>query len=339
MVFLLALLLAQVGTSEVVTVRRVNVNARIVDPYGKPILGLKPADFDVIFGDEHAQVVSVTWVPETAAGRAMVRAPEFDYTVLDAIAQSGGAFEDEGRLFVFLFQKDLALEGSRIGGQLHFLPYVEKIVNELPENDRVAIFSFDSHLRFRLDFTRNKSEVRAELKRVFLRAEPLSPPSVEEPSLALCLDRKAMFHAATMEQALLVLARALEDTGREPQVIIFGHGFGDNLGQAFTVAREWDTARKIMVDSGVTVNSIYTNLNAGRLMNGLVRASTETGGFFKSAVSFPQQAVDRVSKGELAGHYELELRPPDDLGTGNFDIELRVPKQQFVYRATVTITE
>src|SRR5215212_6980126 len=126
MVFLLALLLtldSPVQTAETVVVRRALVQARIKDPYNQPIMGLKPADFEVTFAGRPAEVVSVDWIAESNEARAAER------QIAGEVAPAETSLDDgNGRLFVFLFQRDIGRALPRVQGELGFLPYTVKIV-------------------------------------------------------------------------------------------------------------------------------------------------------------------------------------------------------------------
>src|SRR6185436_16831649 len=82
--------LAQEQYSESITVRRTVFTIRLVDAFGKPILGLEPKDFVATIGGTPADVVSVKWIPETARGREISGTTEeetLDLDFLDALAQ------------------------------------------------------------------------------------------------------------------------------------------------------------------------------------------------------------------------------------------------------------
>jgi len=325
----LAFFLFPQEVSETVTVQRAMLEARIVDSAGRPIRDLKPSDFRATMDKKRVDVLSVSWVSDTAV-------PEYDDAYLEAMAASNTLMPPEvtGRNFILLFQTDFARFTPHISGEMAFLPYAEKIVNELPPHDRVAVFSFDSHLKFRLDLTENRRQVRRAIQQVTLIDDPPQPPPVSEPSLAGCLDRDSMRRAATMEDALLQIARAAAEIPGRKEMFILGHGFGDQVGGQVLMEPNWEEAKSRLIAADVAVNAIYTSTAGGALVAGLLRVTSATGGFFMSAAELKQQAVDRVSQGELSGHYELELRPPDGTPPGPHDVQLRVKGMTYV----VTIT-
>jgi VWFA-related protein len=325
----LAFLLFPQEVSETVTVQRAMLDARIVDSAGRPIRDLKPSDFRATMEKKRVDVLSVSWVSETTV-------PEYDDTYLEAMAASKTLVPPEvtGRNFILLFQTDFARLNSHIAGEMAFLPYAEKIVTNLPPHDRVAVFSFDSHLKFRLDLTENRQQVRRAMDGVTLIDDPRQPPPVSEPSLATCLDRDSMRRAATMEDALLLIARAAAEIPGHKEMIILGHGFGYPIAGQVLMEPNWDEVKSRLIAADVVVDAIYTPTSGGPLVLGLARASSATGGFFMSAGDLKQQAVDRFSQGELSGHYELELRPPDGTPPGPHEVQIRVKGMRY----TVTIT-
>jgi VWFA-related protein len=326
--------------TETVTVRRIVLEIRVVDRRGKPILGLQPSDFDVRLDRQPVEVASATWVPETAEGRRMAGQSEIDLDYLDALASASPEFlqaTSGGRLFILFFQTDFARNASRTGGQMAFLPYARKIVDDLPPEDRVAVMSFDSHLHLHLDFTRDRSQIHRAMDHTLLIGEPPAPAAVVEPSLAECLDRDGMLRAASSEQALLVIANAIADIPGEKQIVILGYGLGERVGHQIVMRPEWAETERRLVRTGVVVNAIYTPIYGGELAVGLQQATADTGGFFMVRGNFPQQAVDRFAGGELSGHYDIEIKAPEDLQPGKHHAKVLVKAQRLTFNADVTL--
>ena len=126
---------------------RIIIDARVLDDRGNPVPGLTADDFKVKIDGKIVRVETATWVggPETD----LVAAP-----VSPALGEAGAALTP-GRLIVFLFQKDL--EPSRIVGLMRMLLKSRNLLETLTPNDRVAILSFDSHLKIWTDFTNDRS--------------------------------------------------------------------------------------------------------------------------------------------------------------------------------------
>src|SRR5207249_108798 len=156
--FLIALLFATTAHAQIqeqITVERILVDARVTNDSGDPILGLRPDDFRVRIDGKVAKVESVEWIPETTVGRELAN--------LDAPQTEVNTSTDQprprGRLLVFFFQTDFTREPSRIVGQQQIVVLADKWLEWLEEDDRVAVFSFDSHMKFHLDFTGDRQKI------------------------------------------------------------------------------------------------------------------------------------------------------------------------------------
>ncbi len=152
----LALLLVLLATTahaqvqEKITVERILIDARVTNDSGDPILGLKPEDFRVKIDGKLAGVESVDWIPESTVARELAN---IDAPPAAEVNTSMEQPAPRGRLLIFLFQTDFARVPSRITGQMQIVSARDKWLEWLEDDDRVAVFSFDSHLKFYLDFT------------------------------------------------------------------------------------------------------------------------------------------------------------------------------------------
>ena len=183
-----------------VEVERVVVDARAVDDGGRPLLGLESKDFRVKVDGKVVPLASAQWVAGSPpADEPMVVTPD-----------EGPAPEDGvvlGRLIVFFFQKDF--EPSRIGGLMRMEKMSLSLLDGLSPQDRVAVVTYDTHLKLRLDFTTDRERLRRVMGNVLrLGNDPILPPG-DFPSLAAHFDRGRAQRAASPETALLVLADAL----------------------------------------------------------------------------------------------------------------------------------
>src|SRR5258708_5171076 len=175
---------AHAQMQEQITVERVLVDARVTDDHGNPITGLKAGDFQVRIDGKQARVESAEWIPETAAARelASIDAAIADVnTTLDHPAP-------HGRLLIFFYQTDFARNESRLAGQMQTVVNADDWLDWLDPEDRVAVFSFDSHLKFRLDFTNNKDHIKDAMKSALYTDDPPPPRMVPMPALASRLD-------------------------------------------------------------------------------------------------------------------------------------------------------
>jgi VWFA-related protein len=314
---------------ESVTVARILLDVRVTDFDGDSILGLEPADFEVTIGGKKAEVLSATWVSESVSSPAESRDPLIE---LEAGASAGDPSTSlgmtEGRLFVFFIQTDFGRNTERIRGQMHFFKYAEELLEMLEPDDRVAVFSFDSHLKFRLDFTSDKEQILAAMRDAITINTPPWPPVVPNPSLASRLDREEMKKAADSEGALVLVGNALRHIPGPKSMMLMGWGLGELMaGGGVRMKPRYKFARRALDAARVTIFALDTTFaDYHSLEVGLGKAAEDTGGFYAKTHVFPQHALERLRR-TLAGHYELELRRPDALKPGTHDLIVRVKRR------------
>jgi hypothetical protein len=260
-------------------------------------------------------VESATWaagaVPSGAAGAAPTR------------SRAGTRRpQSEGRLIVFLIQKDL--EPSRINGLMRLLAEARALFDAFTPRDRLAVLSFDSRLRIWTDFTNDLERVRALLQDEILVSEPPALVESRPPSLVAGLDARQAQGASTMEKALLLVGQALEPLRGAKSVIVFGHGFGRFGQNGVTLASDYDEARRSLRTARASVFCLdVTAADYHSLEAGLQQVADDTGGFFERTHVFPARALTRLA-GTLAGHYVLIVeRPP--VRRGRHRVEVSVP--------------
>jgi VWFA-related protein len=308
---------------EKIVVERILVDARVTDASGNPITGLTPADFRVLIDDKPAKVESADWIPETAAARELADIdrpqPEVN-TSLDVPAPAG-------RLFIFFFQTDFARNASRITGQMEILQKLDAFLDFLEPEDRVAVLSFDSHLKFRLDFADDKHRIAGAMKDALMIDEPNTPPIVPMPSLRSHLPPDVLKKTASSEEALLVLGNALLPIPGPKSLILFGWGLGTYSGGRVWMPAVYGAARQALESARTSVFSLdFTQADYHSLEVGLGKVSGDTGGFYAKTFHFPDIAIGRLTR-TLAGHYELEVRKPDTRVRGLHTIEVQVNRR------------
>jgi hypothetical protein len=215
-------------------------------------------------------------------------------------------------MLVVFIQTDFAREETRIRGQMNFLQYTGSLLSELTPADRVAVVSFDSHLKFRLDFSNDHTAI-AEAIRAALRIDhPAPPPIVPNPSLAAHLDRKAMKRAASSEKALALIGNALRHIEGPKSLLLMGWGLGVLSNGFVRMPPEYREARLALDRSRTSIFALDTShADYHSLEVGLQIAAKDTGGFYAKTHLFPQMAVDRLHR-VLEGHYEITLRLPEN---------------------------
>jgi VWFA-related protein len=302
---------------ETITVARVIIDARITNDRGDPITDLAPNDLIVKIGGVAATVESATYIDES---RFTLDDPFVDPTPSN---QQPPTTNSSPRLFVVFVQTDFARNPSRVSGQLHFNRYATEFIEALQPDDRVAVLSFDSHLKFRLDFTSDKEEVSHAIRASLLIDEPPAPPVVHAPALFTRLDRDEMKRAASSEAALLLVGNALMPIEGPKNVILMGWGLGDMSG----MRPEWKAARRALDAARATLFAFdTTRADYHSLEVGLQTAAAETGGFYAKTHVFPEFGLERL-KHTLRGRYELELRVPATLSAGTHELSIRVKRR------------
>ncbi len=327
--------------TETVVVSRVLLDARVTKLNGEPITDLKPNEFTVLIGGKPARVASATWVDDATFDDGEEppvpedQAPAELLTILEQ-QEKDAIGKPRGRTFVAFVLTDFARASARVRGQLKFRSYAKELVESFAPNDRVAVFSFDSHLKFRRDFTADKADVAKAIGDSIYIDHPPPPPPVEEPSIARFLDRDEMKRATSAEAGLLIVARAMANIEGPKTLLLCGHGFGDNLRGTVLLKPEWAAARDAFIDARTTIVSLNTSEAPGQLSAGLMQASGSTGGFYASTAELAQQAMERV-KGTLRGRYDLELIADESLGAGTHPVEARVKRRGAVVLAPMSV--
>lgn len=307
---------------ESIEVRRTIIDVHVADAQNHVITDLTPADFIVRVDGKEAKVESVTWVgdgmpseslftddpgtspePETEAG-----APP------EATPAPAPAAAPHGRVFVLFVQTDFARFGERVVGEMGVIDSFHAFVDLLQPDDRVALFSFDSHLKLRLDFSTDRDQLQKIFPTVLAIDNPVAPASTLKPSLAALLDPAAMKNAATSEQALILLARALRHIDGPKTLVLFGWGMGEPLHGRPYVSPDTLRAAGELNASRVTVHTFNFGLG-GQMSASLQEVSHDTGGLY--AAGRPNAAFSKMEvrflpqlESYLQGHMELEIISP-----------------------------
>jgi len=322
-------------SQESITVERIIVDARVTDAAGDPITGLTAADFKVKIDGKLSRIESLEWIPENAAARELAeveKAPAEVNTGMDIPPP-------QGRLLVFFIQTDFSRVAMRAGGQMKAMAVIDDLLDGLDEDDRVAVVSFDSHLKFRLDFTSDKRQIKDAMEASMLIDEPPPPPVVPMPSIARRLDPQAMKNASSDEKALLIVANALNPIPGPKSLILLGWGLGRYTSQGVRMTPDYGPARIALESARVSVFSLDITLaDSHTLSAGLGKVAGDTGGFYASMNTFPQIALDRLKR-TLAGHYELEVRKPETSVKGYHSIEVTTIKRGAVVMARTSYVD
>jgi len=325
---------AQAQVAEKISVERVIVDARVTDDHGEPITDLEAKDFRVRIDGKLVKVESVEWIPETAAARGLAS--------IGTQQESQNPDQQPapaGRLLVFFIQTDFARNAVRIGGQMHIMDYADELVDSLEPEDKVAVMQYDSHLKFRLDFTNDKPRIKNAVRDALAIDEPPPPPVVPNPSLRTHLHHDDMMNAGSPEKGLIVLGNALRSIPGPKSLILFGWGLGDRVAHQVLMRPEYPIVRYVLDAARTSVFAMdITQADYHDLAFGLATAAKETGGFYASTFRFPQMAFDMLERA-LQGHYELEVRKPEKKVLGTRVIEVEVDRRNATVMARSTYIE
>lgn len=304
------------------TVDKVLVDAYVLAPDGGVLLGLKPSDFLLRVGGEEVPVEDVDYVP---ANRSELppRAPA-------SAVEPGTPEFPEGRLIVLFFQADFAR--YRTKGQMRMANEMVLFLDRLLPTDRVAVLSYDSHLKLRLDFTNDRAAIhRALFETLKIGGAPDPPPPNPFPSLAANFDVEAARKAASVEKGLFVTAQALD---RIPggKVMLF-LGWGLHVNRAPVDARWQALAINALQQARVNVFTLdITDADWHTLEVHLMNLADLTGGTYAKTNVFSSQALDLAFRA-IEGRYVVTFAHPDrPPGRHLIELSLRAKKGKVLAR-------
>ena len=311
--------------TETIVVVRYGLDIRVTDDWGKAITDLTEDDFTVTIGGKPAHVERATWVGQ-GANAVKEEEPEDAEELLDfERAERRQQQVASGRSIVIFIQTDFARVSQRVLGQMKFHYIADKIIKHFGPDDRIAVFSHDSHLEFRRDFTTDRQSIRDAVRESLYidRPPPPAPATVGAP---LRPDPVEMKKAANGEEALLVIAKALHEIEGDRMIIVGGWGMGERGGRAgVKLDNDWGDAVELLRRDHIPVITLNTGLE-GELSFGLAATAGATGGFYAGTRDFEGQAIERV-KGALAGYYALTLRIDDLLKPGEYALKVKVNRK------------
>ncbi|HVR97556.1 MAG TPA: hypothetical protein VMW27_13140 [Thermoanaerobaculia bacterium] len=319
------------GFGEEITVSLATAVVRVIDDYGKPVLGLKPEDFRVVVGKKEIPVVAVDWVG-TELGEREVAAQALDPEAANPVIMIP-ADRPEGepvlgaKTVIFFVQGDL--NPSRIVGQIKLRPHTSGLLDTFGPDDRMAVVSFDSHLKLRQDFTRDRQAVHKAIDRAMLfGGSSLTTPSRDPAMLASVLDfDRAKNRVAAPEEALLVLGEALMKLPGDKVMVYLGNGFGRFAFGRLRMRAEFEPAIRALRAARVTVFSMdVTQADYHTLEGGMQQVAQATGGLYYRTFHFPKVSTEQLAA-TISGHYVLTLDRSALPPTGTVRIRLQPGKK------------
>ncbi|HEV8232336.1 MAG TPA: VWA domain-containing protein [Thermoanaerobaculia bacterium] len=311
------------GFREEARVERVVIDAHVTDDDGEPIRDLRATDFVVKVDGKRVPLESVEWVPAGASESPTPKLGEFVESETPTMPEPVLAYP-QGRLIVLFYQTDL--EPLRIHGFLRMAQYTDRFLQTLIATDRVAVVSFDSHLKLRQDFTDDRKKIRAAMLACLRKAEPVRIEPGPFPSLARNFDYAKALRAATPERGLDLVARALEPIPGGKSMLYFGWGLGTVGGITGPVPserKEYYRALRSLSAARVNIFTLdITDADYHTLEYRLEAVSDATGGTYQKTHLFPQAALDRVTRA-ISGRYVLVFVKPN-LQRGMHDVEVKL---------------
>lgn len=299
---------------------RVVLDVRAVDPQGAAIPDLPRSAFRVRVEGREVALEAADWIPAGVArpaapgeGLALTPSPERP-------APAAGTAPGNGdRLFVLFFQTDFTRH--RLVGQMRIAHEATRFVDGLGPGDRVAVVSYDSRLKPRLDFTRDREAIR---KAVFDSLKTDLPPPLppgEEPTIGGRIDPDAAARAATVELGLLETARALAEIPGPKWMLYLGWGLRVDRNPQDTP--RLGSAIEALYRARVQVFTLdVSDADWHTLETELMVLADLTGGTYAKTHQFARAALDRVFRG-VDGRYELVFPlPPGPSGWRDVTVDL-----------------
>jgi VWFA-related protein len=315
---------------ETIDVSLSTVVVRVVDTWGAPVLDLKPEDFRVRAGKKEIPVAAVDWISgEESPPPAPAAPPEVG-------TEAPLSAPRPSHLVVFFVQADL--NPTRISGQLRLRLHTRGLLDTLPPADRVAVVSYDSHLKLRQDFTQDHEKVYAALDRSMLYnpEDEVAPEGPE--SLAAHFDTEAARQAASPERALELTARALAPFPGEKTLIFLGWGLGRFGGGGVDMIPAYRPAVRALAAAHASVFVLdVTSADSHSLEVGLQNVADATGGIYLKTFRLPNLATQILAKA-ISGYYVITLDKAELTGVkGPLQIELRDGRRGTVIARPVTV--
>ena len=315
------------GYREEARVERVIVDAYVIDSRGNPIPDLKPESFRLRVDGKPVAIESVDWVPAEKPEAIPVETPgPQDETAVEAHSPE----IPPGRLLLFFFQTDYT--PTRLAGLIRMGLQARHFLETLLPTDRVAVLSFDSHLKLRQDFTDDRDKIRAAIDASIRTGPPPEPDPEAFPSLARSFDFRAAKKAVTPEKALAIISRAARPIVGGKSLIFFGWGLqiiGGAYGANARDIRDFQEALPALAAARINIFTLdVTDADYHSLEGTLRNISDVTGGLYLKTNLFANLAMDRVRRA-LSGRYVLVFAKPDGpRGAHRIDVSLAGRKGQ-----------
>src|SRR5262249_22850116 len=289
-------------------VERVVADAYVLDSRGDPIPALTARDFRLRVDGKATPIESVEWIPADQLEALPILVPSSPKPLA-----SGPSEIPPGRLLIFFFQTDQFVE-ARLVGLMRMALQARELLDTLLPTDRVAVLSFDSHLKLRQDFTADHRKLDLAIRKAILTGEPPDPDPEAFPSLARHFDFHAAKKAITPEKALAIISKAAAPIVGAKSMIFFGWGLqtiGGAAGPNPKDTRDFKEAVPALTQARISIFTLdVTDADYHTLEGTLENISDITGGTYQKTHIFPRLAVDRVRRA-ISGRYEIVFAKPN----------------------------
>jgi VWFA-related protein len=306
-------------------VEKVLVDAYVVGPQGGALLGLGASDFLLRVGGEEVPVEEVEFIP---ADRPEL-APKATAAV-EAAEEAGIPEFPEGRLIVLFIQADFGRHRTK--GLMRTANEMVLFLDRLLPTDRVAVVSYDSHLKLRLDFTNERAAIhRALFDTLKIGGAPEPAPSSPFPSLGAHFDVGEARKAASVERGLLVVAKALRRIPGGKAMFFLGWGLHVDRNPADP---RWHAlALEALREARVNVFTLdVSDADWHTLETTLMGLAEQTGGTYAKTHVFTAQALDLAFRA-IEGRYVVVFSRPDrPPGRHAVELTLRTKKGRVLAR-------
>jgi VWFA-related protein len=308
------------GYREEARVERVIVDAYVIDSSGNPIPDLTLENFRVRVDGKPIALESVEWIPADKPEAL----PIDEMDAAGASAESNVSEIPPGRLLVFFFQTDFT--PIRLIGLVRMGIQARRFLDTLLPTDRVAVLSFDSHLKLRQDFTNDHDKIRSAIDASLKTGAPPEPDPDSAPSLAREFDFRAARKAVTPEKALAIISHAARPIAGAKSLIFFGWGLqiiGGAYGANPRDIRDYQEAMPAIAAARINIFTLdVTDADYHSLENVLHNVSDLTGGLYIKTNHFANLAMDRVRRA-ISGRYVLVfVKPNGPHGAHRIDVGL-----------------
>lgn len=302
---------------EHVQVRNYLLEVRAYDDKGNQIKDLTRDDWRLIRRYDELKVISSEWVDLINPQPEIPDGEPFPDTLPIHKGSAGG------RLIVFYFQGE---SGFANRGYMRVTRAFKELVENLDPRDRVAVFSFDNHLKMQCDFTPDRSVAVDALERAANRKPTPEIRPVEGPSVARHFDFEKAKTVYASDIALKVIADALQPLKGPKTMVFVGWGLGvPRYNDHVIMPRRYEKSKESMQKANLTVFSFgYHPSHHTSTLGGLRRLAWDTGGEFLSSLD---DLVD-----SMEGYHLLVVEATKPLQEQKFKIRLRNQSATVTYR-------